>query len=92
MSTSDDTKRRKAATKRPTTRAEDATSAGRSDDPQPVIVDGEKWYEVDLTNKPVPDPLRKRGLTRVFTNKAPDQEPVDSTHLDPRDCWPHLKE
>lgn len=74
MSTSDDTKRRTAATKRPTTRAEDTTSAGRSDHQQPTDVDGKHLYEVDLTNNPVPDPLRKRGITRVFTNKAPDQE------------------
>lgn len=73
MSRTDDIKRRNVASKRgskrPTTRADGATSAGRSDDPQLA----EKLYKIDIANNPVPDSLRKHGITGIRTNKAPGQ-------------------
>ena len=74
MSTTDDTKRRKAATKRGSNRSvthiESATSAGESDGQRPADAGDPPMSAYP----PPPEALRRRGLLRVETNKAPGQE------------------
>ncbi len=71
MSTTDDTKRRKAATNRSVTvtHIESATSAGESDGQRPADAGDPPMSAYP----PPPEALRRRGLLRAETNMAPGQ-------------------